>query len=173
LPSKGWAGYQRGGSWWEEKLRVARAFEKEGRRRHFPGPLSAVVRSNMQAMPTRNSSPELALRRILHARGLRYRLHQRSLPGSPDITFGPAKVAVFVDGCFWHACPAHGTVPKNNRAWWRRKFAENRRRDRQKDQQLDAIGWLPIHVWEHEDMMVSAGRIARVVKMRRGTLGRV
>ena len=133
-----------------------------------PSPLNAIVRRNMRTMPTRNSSPEMELRRVLHGGGLRYRLHAASLPGRPDITFAAGKVAVFVDGCFWHACPVHGTLPRNNRAWWRQKLLANRRRDREKDRQLEALGWLAIHVWEHENMNVAASRIARIVRAAAG-----
>lgn len=103
---------------------------------------------------------------MLHSGGLRYRLHAPSLPGRPDIAFATAKVAVFVDGCFWHACPAHGVLPRNNRAWWRQKLVANRRRDREKDRQLQALGWRTIHVWEHQDMIAAGSRIARIVRAR-------
>jgi DNA mismatch endonuclease (patch repair protein) len=134
-----------------------------------PPPLNVIVRRNMRTMPTRDSSPELELRRILHGLGLRYRLHARLLPGTPDIVFPSAMVAVFVDGCFWHACPKHCVLPRNNRGWWRHKLLANRRRDLAKDRQLKAIGWLPIHVWEHEDMTAAGGRVARLVRAKRKT----
>jgi DNA mismatch endonuclease (patch repair protein) len=117
-------------------------------------------------MPTRNSKPELLIRTQLHAKGLRYRLHRKDLPGKPDIVFGPSKVAVFVDGCFWHNCPEHGTIPKNNREWWKEKFQRNRERDIRKDRQLKEMGWLPIHVWEHEDPDTAARNIDQLVKER-------
>lgn len=133
-------------------------------------PLNAIVSRNMRSMPTRHSSPEIALRRSLHGSGLRYRLHVRSLPGRPDITFSTGKVAVFVDGCFWHACPEHGMLPRNNRDWWRQKLLANRRRDRAKDRELRALGWLPIHVWEHDDMHKAARSIAKLIQRRRGVV---
>ena len=120
----------------------------------------------MRKMPTRNSKPELLIRTQLHAKGLRYRLHRKDLPGKPDIVFGPSKVAVFVDGCFWHNCPEHGTIPKNNREWWKEKFQRNRERDIRKDRQLKEMGWLPIHVWEHEDPDTAARNIDQLVKER-------
>lgn len=78
-----------------------------------------------------------------------------------------AKVAVFIDGCFWHACPDHGTVPRTNVSWWQSKLEANVSRDRATDAHLRQIGWLPIRVWEHEDMGVAASRIAAEVRARR------
>lgn len=124
-----------------------------------PRPLNATVSRQMSAMPVRNSSVEVALRRELHRLGIRYRIHLRSLPGSPDIALTRAKIAVFVDGCFWHRCPDHGTAPKNNGAWWASKLEANVERDRRKDTELSALGWLSIHVWEHEDPVTAAEAI--------------
>ena len=132
----------------------------------MPEPKSRQVSEQMRKMPTRNSKPELLIRTQLHAKGLRYRLHRKDLPGKPDIVFGPSKVAVFVDGCFWHNCPEHGTIPKNNREWWKEKFQRNRERDIRKDRQLKEMGWLPIHVWEHEDPDTAARNIDQLVKER-------
>ena len=87
----------------------------------------------------------------------------------PDITFRPSKVAVFVDGCFWHNCPEHGTILKNNCAWWLEKFQRNQERDKRKDEQLKEMGWLPIHVWEHEDPDTAARNIEKLVKERLNT----
>ena len=120
----------------------------------------------MQRMPRADSGPELALRRQLHAFGLRYRLRRPSLPGRPDIMFTRARVACFVDGCFWHACPEHGTMPKNNRDWWTAKLEANRERDERKDHELADLGWLVVHVWEHEDMTLAAQRIAALLDGR-------
>lgn len=120
----------------------------------------------MQMMPVKNSKPEVRLRQLLHERGLRFRLHRGGLPGRPDIVFGPAKVAVFLDGCFWHNCPRHCVLPKNNRRWWRKKLMENRARDRRKDRALAKQGWLAIHVWEHENMETAAKRVFKHVKNR-------
>ena len=120
----------------------------------------------MKRMPTKDSKPELRLRKAIYGLGFRYRLHRKDLPGKPDIAFGPAKVAVFVDGCFWHNCPEHGTIPKNNREWWLEKFQRNQERDMLKDEQLKEMGWLPIHVWEHEDPDTAARNIKKLVKER-------
>jgi DNA mismatch endonuclease (patch repair protein) len=105
----------------------------------------------MAAVKRQDTVPEIALRRALFATGLRYRLASRKrLPGRPDVVFPHARVALFVDGCFWHGCPLHGSRPKNNAAFWAAKLERNTERDRQVDRDLQASGWLPVHVWEHE-----------------------
>jgi DNA mismatch endonuclease (patch repair protein) len=131
-----------------------------------PEPLNEVVRRNMQAMPTSHSRPEVLLRRLLHRRGLRYRLHGNGLPGRPDVVFRRAKVAVFIDGCFWHYCPMHCVLPKNNREWWKAKLLATRVRDRRNDRILSSAGWLTVHVWEHENMDAAAGWVLKHVKRR-------
>jgi DNA mismatch endonuclease (patch repair protein) len=113
-------------------------------------------------MPRSSTGPELALRRELHRRGIRFRLHRRDLPGTPDIVLCRVRVAVFVDGCFWHGCPEHGGIPKNNHKWWAEKLEKNRERDEQKDRELSGLGWLPFHVWEHESVPEAADRIERL-----------
>lgn len=123
-----------------------------------PAPKSDLVSRQMSRMPRRNTKPELLLRRELHGRGLRFRLHP-PLPGRPDLVFTRAKIAVFVDGCFWHGCPEHGTLPKNNREWWREKIDGNIRRDRLKDEALGLLGWEVLHVWEHEAPESAADRV--------------
>ena len=138
-----------------------------------PIPLNATVSSQMARMPTRDSKPELKLRSALHQLGLRYRLHRKDMPGTPDICFGPAQVAVFVDGCFWHCCPTHGSVPKNNHDWWLAKLAGNQERDRRTDSELDGLGWTPVRVWEHEDPQTAAERVAALVRERRVLAARV
>jgi DNA mismatch endonuclease, patch repair protein len=120
----------------------------------------------MRSMPRRDTSVEMALRRELHRLGLRYRVHVRHLPGTPDIALTRARVAVFVDGCFWHQCPQHGTAPKNNSAWWAAKLDGNVERDRRKDVQLREIGWAPVHVWEHEDPAAAAAEIYAIWRER-------
>jgi DNA mismatch endonuclease (patch repair protein) len=101
----------------------------------------------------RDTAPEMALRRELWGRGLRYRVHYAPVSGirrSADIVFTKAHVAVFVDGCFWHHCPRHGSEPKANGTWWEQKFTRTVERDRETDQLLRAAGWKVIRVWEHE-----------------------
>jgi len=119
-------------------------------------------------MPRRDTGVEVVLRRELHRLGLRFRIHVRTLPGTPDVALTRARVAVFVDGCFWHRCPDHGTSPKNNSAWWAAKLDGNVERDRRKDQQLQDLGWMPVHVWEHEDSVAAAGRIYGIWRERTG-----
>jgi DNA mismatch endonuclease (patch repair protein) len=107
----------------------------------------------MRANRKRGSRPEVALRSLLHRRGLRFRKNLRIvLPGlsvTPDIVFLGGKVAVFVDGCFWHACPAHATWPQQNRAYWKSKLAHNLSRDARVDLALREAGWTVVRVWEH------------------------
>ena len=134
-----------------------------------PLPLNPNVSRQMKAMPRRDTGVELALRRELHSRGLRFRVHLRTLPGTPDIALTRARVAVFVDGCFWHRCPEHGTAPKNNSAWWKSKLDANVDRDRRKDRQLAQIGWAALHVLEHESPAAAADRICRVWRERIGS----
>lgn len=118
----------------------------------------------------RDTRPELALRRELHRRGLRFRVDQPVLADRRrrvDIVFRPAKVAVLVDGCFWHGCPEHATWPEANDAYWRDKIETNRRRDRDTDEQLRRAGWEPVRVWEHEPVEQAADRVAAIVVARR------
>lgn len=104
--------------------------------------------------------------------GLRYRVNQ-PLPGMPrrraDVTFTRARVAVFVDGCFWHRCPIHATTPANNGSWWARKLAGNVARDRETDAKLREAGWTVLRFWEHEDMEVASIKVARVLSERSKT----
>lgn len=123
----------------------------------------------MRAQRERDTGTERALRRALHIRGHRFRLHRRLLPGSrreADIVFVAPRVAVFVDGCFWHGCPAHATWPKNNAQFWRQKIETNRARDRETNDQLVALGWAVVRVWEHEDPAEASDRIGRLVRER-------
>ncbi|MFY1673189.1 very short patch repair endonuclease [Plantactinospora sp. WMMB334] len=113
----------------------------------------------MRRMPRASSGPEVALRRELHRRGLRFRTNFKVLPGRPDIAFTRARLAVFVDGCFWHRCPDHGVLPRNNGEWWRVKLDRNVERDREKDAALALCGWVALHVWEHEPVSEAADRV--------------
>ncbi|CAL9530602.1 hypothetical protein SUDANB37_04050 [Streptomyces sp. enrichment culture] len=128
------------------------------------------VSARMSRQKSRNTRVEHALRRALHAAGLRYRVHRRPLKGvrrEADLVFGPARVAVFVDGCFWHGCPQHATWPKRNAEFWRTKIEGNRARDRDTDAKLAAAGWLAVRVWEHEDPDEAAERVRGLVEARR------
>lgn len=120
----------------------------------------------MQATPRRDTPCELALRSAIHNLGLRYRVDWR-FPGlrqRADLAFVSAKVAVFVDGCFWHGCPRHGTWPKANAAWWRAKIEGNISRDRRTTRALRAAGWQVIRIWEHEDFARAARKVAAAVR---------
>jgi DNA mismatch endonuclease (patch repair protein) len=126
------------------------------------------VRRRMQAQRTRDTAPELALRRALHAMGLRYRVNQQPLPDlrrKADIVFRGARVAVFVDGCFWHGCPDHGRRAHRVNGWyWPEKIARNQQRDADTDARLEHAGWSVVRVWEHEEPDVAAHRIAHAVR---------
>lgn len=97
----------------------------------------------------RDTEPEIRLRKELWKRGLRYRVCAL-LPGRPDIVFPRARIAVFVDGCFWHGCPKHGVMPKNNAGFWAKKITRTKERDRQNESQLRMAGWQVLRFWEHE-----------------------
>lgn len=118
------------------------------------------------------TSPERSLRQHLWSMGVRYRLKSK-LPGRPDIVISGAKIAVFVDGCFWHRCPVHGVLPKSNATFWREKLQANRERDKRVTAELRALGWRVFRVWEHDVAKVPeriARRIAKEVSRRsRGT----
>lgn len=124
----------------------------------------------MRAIRRRDSRPERALRSNLHAKGLRYRVDfaipvEGSRP-RPDIAFTRQRVAVFVDGCFWHGCPEHGGRPKVNSTYWDAKIARNRERDAEQTQRLVAGGWTVVRVWEHEDTAAVAQRIVGILDAR-------
>ncbi len=120
----------------------------------------------MQSTRRRDTASELALRSLLHRRGLRYRVDHPPIPRSrrrADLVFSRARVAVFVDGCFWHGCPDHASWPKANAKRWREKILANRRRDEDTDRTLANAGWHVIRVWEHESPTEAADRIQQAV----------
>ena len=125
----------------------------------------------MQQQRRQDTTPELAVRRELHARGLRYFVHRRPLPElrrQADLVFPRERVAVFVDGCFWHGCPEHGRREIRQNTWyWPEKIASNRRRDQDTDKRLHAAGWLSVRVWEHQEPARAADEIETVVIGRR------
>jgi DNA mismatch endonuclease (patch repair protein) len=125
-------------------------------------PPSAAVAARMSRHPRRDTGPELTLRKALHAAGYRYRV-QLPVPGrrrrTVDVAFTRRKVAVFVDGCFWHGCAEHRGVPATNSEWWRRKLEKNVARDADTDEHLRRLGWVVIRVWEHETAEAALGRI--------------
>lgn len=108
----------------------------------------------------------------MHALGLRYRVSARPIPTvrrTADLLFPRAKVAVFLDGCFWHGCPDHHTVAVTNAGFWAEKVETNRRRDRDTDRRLREAGWVSIRVWEHRDPLQAAAEVREVVAARRST----
>ncbi|MFC6396454.1 very short patch repair endonuclease [Luteococcus sanguinis] len=113
------------------------------------------------------TAPELALRRLLHAKGYRYRVGAK-VPGMPrrtiDVAFTRKKLAVFVDGCFWHGCPEHCVSPKNNAEWWAAKLEANRARDSDTDAALASAGWRVVRIWEHETPADAVDRIEATLK---------
>lgn len=130
---------------------------------------TATVRTRMQRQRTRDTAPELALRRILHAQGLRFRVDRAPIAVSrrrADIVFTRPRVAVYVDGCFWHGCPQHGTRSKSNTAWWDEKLERNRARDADTDRMLAEAGWLVIRIWEHEDPRSAAEGVCNIIRSR-------
>lgn len=136
-------------------------------------PSSPNASRRMQRIRQKNTSAEMALRRELHARPLRYRI-QVPLLTKPrrvaDVAFRSLRVAVFVDGCFWHGCPVHATWPKQNAKFWRSKIEANMVRDKDTDERLRIEGWMVIRIWAHEDPKVAARRIAHILERRRGKL---
>ncbi|WP_028476086.1 very short patch repair endonuclease [Nocardia sp. CNY236] len=122
----------------------------------------AATSARLARQPRTGTGPELALRRELHRRGLRYFVDRAPIRGQrrrADVVFPRRRVAVYVDGCFWHRCPQHATAPKNNAEWWAAKLAGNVARDRATDAALLAAGWLVVRVWEHEDPISAADRV--------------
>lgn len=132
-----------------------------------PPASSPEVAARMSRARRRDTVPEVAVRREAYRRGLRYRVDS-SLPGLPrrraDMVFVRRKVAVFVDGCFWHSCPLHETTPTANRDWWTAKLERNVRRDRDTDAYLRGLGWTVLRFWEHEDPVAAADVIEEVVR---------
>ncbi|MGW4642289.1 very short patch repair endonuclease [Sphaerisporangium sp. NPDC004334] len=131
------------------------------------GASSEGARKSMQANKGRDTKPELALRSAVHALGLRYRVSVRPLPKvrrTADLVFTKAKLAVFLDGCFWHGCPDHHTKSATNAAYWAEKVVRNRERDAETDRKLTEAGWQVIRVWEHENPKDAAVRVAEQVR---------
>jgi len=135
-----------------------------------PPPSSEAALARMKAAKPRDTAPEKALRSVLHRKGLRYRLNEKpveNLNRKADIIFRPVKVAVFVDGCFWHGCPVHGTQAKANAEFWIQKIKQNQERDLDTTRLLEALGWRVIRVWEHEDPEEVSQRIYDIVVERK------
>jgi len=124
----------------------------------------------MQSTRQRNTAAETLVRSLLHRMGLRYRIHIcpiKQLHRKADIVFPRLKIAVYIDGCFWHGCPIHATWPKANAEFWRNKIESNQRRDLDTNERLREAGWTVIRAWEHEEAEEAALRIAEAVQMQR------
>lgn len=128
---------------------------------------SEAVRRVMQANRARDTAPEWAVRRAVHALGLRYRVSVRPEPAlrrTADLVFTRARVAVFIDGCFWHGCPQHRTHPRTNATYWAEKIEGNIARDLDTTARLAAAGWTVLRYWQHEDPLTVASAIAAEVR---------
>ena len=140
-----------------------------------PDPVSENSRAVMRANKSKDTKPERLLRSAVFARGLRYRVHRRpvrELNRTADLVFVGVKVAVFVDGCFWHGCPEHHRSAKRNSEFWDAKIQANRERDRDTGLKLEEAGWRVIRIWEHEAVADAADRIVVEVSARRSALER-
>jgi DNA mismatch endonuclease (patch repair protein) len=121
----------------------------------------------MQGNRARDTRPEVAVRSAVHALGLRFRKHVAPLRGlrcRADLVFARQRVAVFVDGCFWHGCPEHGVSPTTNHSYWQAKLGGNVDRDRRNDAALADAGWTVVRIWEHADAREAALRVAAAVR---------
>jgi len=131
---------------------------------------SEAVRRSMQANRSRDTTPELTVRRLLHARGLRYRVAYKP-PGTHrvtvDIAFPGPRVIVLIDGCFWHGCPDHYREPKTNTDYWRGKIAKNQARDADVTQTLTQAGWTVLRFWEHDPPDATAAAVEAAVRAPR------
>ena len=129
-----------------------------------PAPTSVAVSRSMQGNRAKDTTPERILRKKLRDCGLvGYRLHSKDVPGRPDIAFTRQRVAIFVHGCFWHRCPhCKLKLPKNNRAFWIKKFRRNRARDQRKARQLRSCGWLVLQTWECKIASQADSVVARI-----------
>ncbi|MFD7508586.1 very short patch repair endonuclease [Streptomyces sp. NPDC059853] len=132
---------------------------------------SPETRAVMKANKGRDTKPERLLRSALHRRGLRFRVETKPLPqsrGTVDVLFPKARVAVFVDGCFWHGCPEHHRPSTKRSEFWTEKIKDNRARDIEMNAALRAEGWEVVRVWEHEDPQVAADRVTEAIRQRLG-----
>ncbi|MEV0318861.1 DNA mismatch endonuclease Vsr [Streptomyces sp. NPDC050658] len=135
-----------------------------------PPASSELIRVRMTNTKRRDTKPELALRSALHSMGLRFKV-DLAVEGNRriDVAFPTERVAVYVDGCFWHACPVHGTTPKQNREWWATKLAANKARDLAATEDLEAAGWLVLRFWEHDAPITAAEKVCEQIKLIRAS----
>ena len=140
----------------------------------YPHPTSEEVSERMRRNPRRDTRPEIQLRSELHRRGLRFRKDlPLRVPGRvvrPDVAFTRARIAVFIDGCFWHACPLHGNQPRVNTDYWRPKLARNVARDRAVDAALKGAGWRVLRAWEHQPTADVADRVEAMLRADLATI---
>lgn len=136
----------------------------------IPKPTSPAVTKSMKGNRGKNTGPELELRRLLREAGFPgYRLHWKGAPGHPDIAYPGRKVAIFVNGCFWHRCPhCQPAEPKSHTEFWRQKFALNQERDARKRRELEAAGWTVVTVWECQLTRDSASVVSVLADVLRG-----
>lgn len=135
-----------------------------------PSASSPAARSVMRGNQARDTKPEIAIRSALHQQGLRFRKHAVPLEGlrcRADIVFPRERIAIFVDGCFWHGCPSHGLRPQTNQAYWDAKIARNVQRDSRNNNVLSEAGWKVVRVWEHEPVETAVVRIETLVRRLR------
>lgn len=122
----------------------------------------------MRANRGTHTGPEMSVRRALHARGWRYRTHKRlsaaGIQVRPDLVFSSQRVAIFIDGCYWHGCPTHGSSPKGNSEYWQAKFLRNTARDTRVNEALRSEGWTVVRVWEHVAIAEATQQIERVLR---------
>jgi DNA mismatch endonuclease (patch repair protein) len=131
---------------------------------------SKAALARMKAAKSRDTAPEKSLRSALFIKGLRFRVDAKPIQEfnrKADIVFRTEKVAVFVDGCFWHGCPIHGTQAKANAGFWRNKIKQNQLRDLDTNKKLKKAGWKVIRVWEHENSEKAAEKILKIVVKRK------
>lgn len=154
------------------RARTANSDQTVGPRPAFdrPSPSSPAASATMRANRDVDTGPELRIRRAIHARGLRYYVHRQLRIGTsrvrPDLVFPRLRVAVFVDGCFWHSCPVHRSLPRANADYWLPKLEANVQRDRRATEDLIAAGWCVMRFWEHADVEEVADEIAAAVRRR-------
>jgi len=132
-------------------------------------PSSDRVSRQMSMLGQRDTDPEILVRSDLHRRGLRFRVHSKPEPDlrtKADIIFRPKKVVVYIDGCFWHHCPEHGTVPASNQEFWATKLRRNQERDAENTRELKARGWTVLRFWEHEDAASAAETIEQILRQK-------
>lgn len=143
--------------------------ESAKRKTDRPKPSSEAALRRMQSAKPRDTAPEKAVRFALHRKGLRYRIDIRPIKEfnrRADIVFRSVKVAIFVDGCFWHGCPKHGTQAKANAEFWKTKIRQNQERDIGTSEYLKKAGWKVIRIWEHQDPNKASKKIYKIVRNR-------